>query len=186
MRPGFRNRWLFVSTTACSALALALTGCGGAEEQPEQPAPTLAPAVGEFLLTETEEVTAALEAGELQIARDEALELRQFVEERIAEGQIPRPLRRPLLAAVDRMLASIEVPPAPPPPPPEEEQPPEEADCEELESMKDALEEQRDALDKDDPARQVVEDQLEVVSDQLKECKKEKGGDGEGENGGDD
>jgi hypothetical protein len=189
VRPAFRNRWLFVSSTACSALALALSlaGCGGSSDGGEQaPPPSLAADVGAFFVQETEEVTDALEAGEPEIARGEALELRQLVQEEIDAGRVPRALRAPLLAAVERLIASIEVP-AEPPPPPAPEPPPTETEtgaCAELEQQKEALEAELDALDQADPAREALKEQLKAVSDQLKEC--EKAEDGQGEDGGDD
>jgi hypothetical protein len=189
VRPAFRNRWLFASTTACSALALALAlaGCGGSSDGREQaPPPSLPADLGAFFVQETEEVTAALEAGEPEIARGEALELRQLVQAEIGAGRVPRALRAPLLAAVDRLIASIEVPAEPPPPPPPAPEPPptETGACAELEQQKEALEAELDVLDKDDPAREALEEQLKTVSDQLKECKK--GEDGQGEDDGDD
>jgi hypothetical protein len=182
VRPAYPKRWLFVSSTVCSAFALA--GCGGSDGQAERRAPVLPTDLGELLVTETEDVSAALEAGDEQVARDEALELRQLVREAIDAGRVPKPLRAPLVNAVNRLVDSIEVPPpAAPPPPPAPEPPPEEPNCDELEELKGALEQQKDELDKDDPAREVVEDQLEAVKDELKACKK----DGEeGEDGGDD
>lgn len=186
MRQGSPSHWLFVSSTACSVLALA--ACGGSEEQPEPSArPALAAEVSEFLVTETEEVTEALEAGDLQVARDEALELRQLVEERIAAGKVPRLLQQPLRDAANRLVESIEVPAAPPPPPPPpEEEPAEEEGCEELAELQATLEGERDALDKKDPNRKAIEEQLKTVKGQLNECEKGGGEDGEQDDGGDD
>lgn len=187
MRPVCRSRWLLAWSTGSSVLALAAAGCGGSPgEEQQAPPPALSSDVGALFVQETEEVTDALEAGEPEIARGEALELRQLVEEAIAEGRVPARLRAPLLEGIDRLIASIDVPvePPPPPPPPPEEAPPETDGCDELETMQATLEEQRDALDKDDPARELIEDQLQAVKGQLKDCKK--GGDGEEEDDGDD
>jgi hypothetical protein len=188
VRLAFRNRWLFASSTACSALALALplAGCGGSSDGREQaPPPSLPADLGALFVQETEEVTAALDAGEPEIARGEALELRQLIQTEISTGRVPRALRAPLLAAVDRLIASIEVPVEPPPPPPAPEPPPAETGpCTELEQQKEALEAELDALGQDDPAREALKEQLKAVSDQLKEC--QKGEDGQGEDGGDD
>jgi hypothetical protein len=123
----------FASSTACSAfVALALAACGASETE-EAARPAELPAeVGALLASETQEVTAALERGDPATARAEAVELRAVTVDAIGSGRVPRSLRAPLLAAVERLVASIEVPAAPPSPPPpaEEEQDDDEADDE--------------------------------------------------------
>jgi hypothetical protein len=123
----------FASSTACSAfVALALAACGASETE-EAARPAELPAeVGALLASETQEVTAALERGDPATARAEAVELRAVTVDAIGSRRVPRSLRAPLLAAVERLVASIEVPAAPPSPPPpaEEEQDDDEADDE--------------------------------------------------------
>jgi hypothetical protein len=121
----------FASSTACSAfVALALAACGASETE-EAARPAELPAeVGALLASETQEVTAALERGDPATARAEAVELRAVTVDAIGSGRVPRSLRAPLLAAVERLVASIEVPAAPPSPPPAEEQDEEGADDE--------------------------------------------------------
>jgi hypothetical protein len=129
----------FVSSTACSAFAaLALAACGGSETERSQPA-ELPAEVGGLLASETREVTAALERGDPATAHMEAVELHGATLEAIRSGRVPKSLRAPLLAAVERLVASIEVPAAPPapaPPPADEEQEEEGADDEDDEGGK--------------------------------------------------
>jgi len=104
------------SSTACSVLAaLALAGCGsGAGSE----SPALPEEVGTLLAEKTDDVTASLESGDLSEARAQALELRSSAVRAIESGRVPPELRRPLLAAVNRLVASV---PTPSPPPPTEE-----------------------------------------------------------------
>jgi hypothetical protein len=89
-----------------------LAGCGGGGEE----RPVLAADIGRLLEDETEDVTTALAAADPIRARAQALELRAAVRREIAAGRVPQELRRPLAAAVDRLVASIPAPPPPPPP----------------------------------------------------------------------
>jgi hypothetical protein len=91
---------------------LAGCGAGGGGDRP-----ALAADVGRLLEDETEDVSTALTAGDSAGARAQALELRAAVEREIAAGRVPQDLRRPLAAAVDRLVASLPAPPPPPPPP---------------------------------------------------------------------
>jgi hypothetical protein len=96
-----RRRWLLVSSTACSVLALA--ACGA--ESRGEAEPSFSARVGSSLAAEANRVASRLEA---------------TVERAIAGGQVPSALREPLREAVDDIFASM---PAPTPPTTAEEDP---------------------------------------------------------------
>ena len=193
MSRGSRRGWPLAWSTASSALVLALTACGGTEPEPEPP-PRLAADTGALFIRETAEVREAIAAGHPAVARGEALELRELVRDAIGRGDVPADLRRPLVRAVNRLVASIEVPPPAPPSPtptptPPPATPPAGDACAALEGEQAVLEGQKDALEKDDPAREAIEEQLKALKDELKACKKGNGGEedeGEGDGDGDD
>jgi hypothetical protein len=105
-----RRRWLLVSSTACSALALA--ACGG--ESRGQAEASFSARVGSALAAQANRVASRLEAGDADGARSAGAKLDLTVARAIAAGQVPSALRQPLQEAVDEILASI---PAPPPAP---------------------------------------------------------------------
>lgn len=76
--------------------------------------------VGASLAAETAEVEDALAAGDNEAAREEALDLRDRVNIAIEAGEVPESVQRPLLAAVNRLIASIAK--DEPPPPDEDEE----------------------------------------------------------------
>ncbi len=101
---GFRKHWRLASSTACSVLALVLGGCGAGNSS----STAMLPAdVGSSLAAETAEVEDALAASDYTVAHEEALDLRDRVNAASDAGDVPEPLRRPLLAAVTRLIGSI-------------------------------------------------------------------------------
>jgi hypothetical protein len=105
-----RKRWLLVSSTACSVLALA--ACGG--ESRSETEPSFPAGVGSSLAAEADRVATSLEAGDANGARGAAVRLDAAVERAIAAGRVPSALRRQLREAVDALLASLPAPtPAP-------------------------------------------------------------------------
>ena len=117
---GFRKRWRLGSSTACSVLvaALAAAGCGSSPDAETEPRVVLPADVGAELAAANDEVAQALESGDTATAHAEAQELRTLAVDAIEAGRVPPELRAPLLAGIDRLLATI---PAPPPPPADEE-----------------------------------------------------------------
>jgi hypothetical protein len=101
-----RRRWLLVSSTACSALALA--ACGGKSRGEAEP--SFSARVGSSLAAEAERIASRLEAGDEDGARSASAKLDAAVERAIAAGQVPSPLREPLREAVDALLASMPEP----------------------------------------------------------------------------
>ncbi len=106
MSAACRRRWLLVSSTACSALALA--ACGG--ESQGKAEPTFSARVGSSLADEAERVASRLEAGDEDGARSATVKLDAAVERAITAGQVPSALREPLREAVDDILASVPAP----------------------------------------------------------------------------
>ena len=146
MRPGFRSRWRLASSTACSALVVALAGCGGGDDPATRP--VLSPEVGGELAAHTTDVEEALAAGDSARARVEADELLAAVRDAIDRGDVPAPLRDELLNAAERLASLVPEPepPAPPPPPP-----PPPADEDEPDGEKDEeKDEEKDDGEKDD------------------------------------
>jgi hypothetical protein len=111
---GFPRPWRLASSTVCSAALLLAANCGGDASGTAM----LAEDVGRSLAAETAEVEEALAASDHAAAEAEALDLRERVNAAIEAGEIPASLRRPLLAAVNRLIASI---PKDDPPPEDEE-----------------------------------------------------------------
>ena len=133
----FRRPWRLASSTVCSAVALLSVGCGGGDASADDLLPR---DVAASLAAETAEVEDALAASDHAAAREEAVDLRDRVNAAIEAGDIPAPLQRPLLAAVNRLIESI----------PEEEPPPEdEEEEEEKEEDKGKEDEGKEDEDKD-------------------------------------
>ena len=106
MSAASRRRWLLVSSTACSALAVA--ACGGESRGDAQP--SFSARVGSLLAAEADRVASRLEAGDKDGARSAAVKLDAAFERAIAAGQVPSALREPLREAVDNVLASVPAP----------------------------------------------------------------------------
>ena len=114
MRPGFRRRSLAVSSTACSALFLALFagGCGATGADGGESATTrlaLPAALADELARRADRVAVLAAAGAYAEARATAIELRDSVVAASDDGRIPAPLAGELLGAVDRLLGQIPV-----------------------------------------------------------------------------
>ncbi|MDQ3670659.1 MAG: hypothetical protein M3377_10345, partial [Actinomycetota bacterium] len=103
MSRAFPRRWRLVSSTACSAIALVVAGCGGGEGAGDQ----VPPGVGSILVEQTQEVEDALAAKDFATAREQALDLQERVTAAIDAGRVPSSLQDELLAAVKDLVRLI-------------------------------------------------------------------------------
>ena len=93
--------------------AAAVAGCGGSHHA-APPRPTIPRALAQSLATLSDTVALKLDAGDSCAAHDAATHLQQQTMAAISQGQIPPPLRSPLLSAADDLVGKT--PCAPPPP----------------------------------------------------------------------
>jgi hypothetical protein len=100
---------------ACAIAA----GCGGTDRS-AGPAPRLPARIVSLLAQESRSVAASLDGGDPCMARLRLFELGASTRSAIVSGAVPRPFRRHLQDAVDRLGASLPacVLPSPQPPPP--------------------------------------------------------------------
>jgi hypothetical protein len=113
-----RNAWL----TACSAVVLALAGCGG-DGDPQRDEPRIEPSAAETLADASEEIALLIDEGRVCDAAHKADELVAAATAEIEKGTVP-PVFASELETNARALqdqVNCEAPPPPPPPPDEEE-----------------------------------------------------------------
>jgi hypothetical protein len=110
-----RNVWL----TACSALVLAVAGCGG-EEQPDN-APRIDGAAATQLADRSEEIARLLDEGKVCDAAHAADELKAQVEAEVADGSVPAGLADELESNAQALVDQVNCE-APPPPPTDTEE----------------------------------------------------------------
>ena len=114
------NAWL----TVCSALALALGGCGGDSGQ-RDPGPQIDGAAASELADRSDEIARLLDEGDVCGAAHEADLLRAQAEAEVEDGSVPRALAGELVAKAEDLVNEVNCdepePPPPPPPPPSEE-----------------------------------------------------------------
>jgi hypothetical protein len=106
-----RNAWL----TACSALLLALTGCGGTDEPPES-GPRIDAAAASQLAEQSEEIAQLIDDGQVCDAAHAADELKAQAEAEIADGSVPAPLANELVSNAQALVDEVNCD-APEPPP---------------------------------------------------------------------
>jgi hypothetical protein len=111
-----RNGWL----TACSALVLALAGCGG-EEQPDN-SPRIDAAAATQLADRSEEIARLLDEGKVCDAAHAADELNAQVEAEVADGSVPAALADELESNARALVDEVNCEEEPPPPTDTEEE----------------------------------------------------------------
>jgi hypothetical protein len=117
-RKHLRSAWL----TACSAIVLALAGCGGDGEANNAAEPRIDSAVATQLADASDEVAQLVEEGNVCEAAERADELLLAAETEVENGTVPPELAGPLLENARALQNEINCdPPMPPPPPPETE-----------------------------------------------------------------
>jgi hypothetical protein len=105
-----RSVWL----TACSAVALALAGCGGDGAQ-EPPTPRIDRAAAADLAERSDEIARLLDDGDVCGAAHRADELRARAQEEIDDGSVPPALAAELEANAQALVDEVNCPePAPP------------------------------------------------------------------------
>jgi hypothetical protein len=119
----FPKRWPNAWLTVCSALALAVGGCGGNGGQ-RDPGPQIdAPAASE-LADRSDEIARLIDEGDVCGAAHEADLLRAQAQAEVDDGSVPRTLGAELVAKADELVNEVncdEPEPPPPPPPPDDE-----------------------------------------------------------------
>jgi hypothetical protein len=106
-----RNAWL----TACSALVLALAGCGG-DEQPPNGAPRIDSAAATQLAERSDEIATLIEAGDVCTAAHRADELLAAAAGEVEKGTVPSALASELTSEAEALRDEVNCE-APPPPP---------------------------------------------------------------------
>jgi hypothetical protein len=105
-----RSVWL----TACSAVALALAGCGGDGAQ-EPPTPRIDRAAAADLAERSDEIARLLDDGDVCGAARRADELHARAQEEIDDGSVPPALAAELEANAQALVDEVNCPePAPP------------------------------------------------------------------------
>lgn len=107
------NAWL----TVCSALALALGGCGGDGGQRDT-GPRIDSAAATELADRSDKIASLLDEGDVCSAAHEADLLRAQAEAEVDDGSIPRALAAELVAKANELVNEVNCEPEPPPPPP--------------------------------------------------------------------
>jgi hypothetical protein len=110
------NAWL----TVCSALALALGGCGGEGGQ-RDPGPRIDGAAASELADRSDEIARLLDEGDICGAAHEADLLRAQAQDEVDAGSVPRALGAELVAKADELVNEVNCPEPPPPPPPSDD-----------------------------------------------------------------
>jgi hypothetical protein len=107
------NAWL----TVCSALALALGGCGGDGGQRDS-RPQIDAAAASELADRSDEIARLLDEGDVCAAARQADELRDQALAEVDDGSVPRGLASELVAKADALRNEVNCEPEGPPPPP--------------------------------------------------------------------
>ena len=105
------NAWL----TVCSALALALGGCGGDGGQ-RNPGPQIDGATASELADRSDEIARLLDEGNVCGAAHEADLLRAQAQAEVDDGSVPRALGAELVAKADDLVNEVNCDEPPPPP----------------------------------------------------------------------
>ncbi len=111
------NAWL----TVCSALALALGGCGGDSGQ-RDPGPQIDGAAASELADRSDEIARLLDEGDVCGAAHEADLLRAQTQAEVDDGSVPRALGAELVSKAEDLVNEVNCDEPPPPPPPSEDE----------------------------------------------------------------
>ena len=109
-----RNAWL----TACSALVLAVAGCGG-ENNPPNDAPRIDAAAATQLADRAEEIATLIDDNQICPAAHKADELFAAAEEEAAKGTVPPTLASELISKAEALRDEVNCESPPPEPPAE-------------------------------------------------------------------
>lgn len=104
-----RSAWL----TACSALALALAGCGGNGAQ-QPPSPRIDEAAARDLAERSDEIARLIDDSDVCGAAHRADELRARAQEEIDDGSVPAALASELVANAQALVDEVNCPEPPP------------------------------------------------------------------------
>ena len=115
MNGTFPKHWPNAWLTVCSALALALGGCGGDGGQ-RDPGPRIDSAAASGLADRSDEIARLLDEGDVCGAAREADELRAQARAEVDDGSVPRALASELLAKADALRNEVNCEPEGPPP----------------------------------------------------------------------
>lgn len=111
----------FATWLAAAGCALTLAGCGGGSEQTSSE-PVIPAPVADDLASQSEEIAASLEGGDVCGAAQQADVLNDAVNQAVANGRIPRALQEELQNVVSELVDTVNCPQ------PEEEEEGEEKD----------------------------------------------------------
>jgi hypothetical protein len=123
-RKHLRSAWL----TACSALVLALAGCGGNGDARSDEGPRIDTTVATELADASDEVARLIEEGKTCEAAQRADELLFEAQAEVDRGTVPPELAAPLLENAQALQNEVNCEEAAPPPPPPETETHEEDD----------------------------------------------------------
>lgn len=105
-----RNAWL----TACSALVLALAGCGG--EEPPDGAQRIEAAAATQLADRADEIASLIDDGEVCTAAHKADELFAAAHDEVERGTVPPALASELTSKAEALRDEVNCDEPPPPP----------------------------------------------------------------------
>jgi hypothetical protein len=112
-----RSAWL----TGCSAVVLALAGCGG-EETPPDGAPRIDSAAATQLAERSDEIARLIDDGDVCTAAHRADELFAATEAEVAKGTVPPALASELTSTAEALRDEVNCDSPPPEPPPEDDE----------------------------------------------------------------
>jgi hypothetical protein len=114
-----RNAWL----TACSAVVLVFSGCGG-DGDAQRDEPRIEPTAANALADASDEIARLIYDGRICDAAHKADELVEATRTEIAKGTVPPALATDLRTNATALQDQVncDAPPPPPPPPPDEEE----------------------------------------------------------------
>jgi hypothetical protein len=109
------------SLTACSALVLALAGCGGDDSRPDN-APRIDPAAASELASISDDVARLIDEGNTCDAAHRADDLFNEAQADVESGTVPPELAAHLLETAEALRNELSCEEPPPPPPPAEDE----------------------------------------------------------------
>jgi hypothetical protein len=113
------SRRLVARAGVLAAAALVASGCGSDGSDATDETQQIPAEVADDLAAQSDAIAETLVQGDDCAARDQAIALRDDVNQRIEEGDVPAELQPEMRRRAKDLVASIHCdPPAPPPPPP--------------------------------------------------------------------